>query len=67
MCVIMPADVNQYNIIRASEPQEISHIHELKENLFIKQQQEAQLDKKILACRDRLHKIINNQGPDSLR
>ena len=48
-------------VYRASEPQEISHIHELKENLEIKKDEEAKLDEQISACREQLQQIVENQ------
>ncbi len=53
-----------YNVVapyRASEPQEISHIHELKGHLVEKRDQELQLDCQIETCRELLQRIIDNQ------
>ena len=53
-----------YNVVslsRASEPQEISHIHELKGQLVEKRDQELQLDCQIDTCRELLQRIIENQ------
>ena len=46
---------------RASEPQEISHIHELKTSLQDKMAEETSLDQQIKLCQDELQLLIENQ------
>lgn len=46
---------------RASEPQEISHIHDLKAHLQDKVTEEKSLDQQIKICREELKLLVENQ------
>ena len=46
---------------RASEPQEISHIHELKEHLEQRKNEGSKLDKQINRCKEELKKLMDDR------
>jgi hypothetical protein len=51
---------------RASEPQEISFIHDLREHLEYKREEENNLDRHIMRCKDELKALMNDQENWSL-
>ena len=46
---------------RASEPQEISHIHELREHLVQRRDEGHILDQQISRCKEELNELMENR------